>query len=995
MAAVPQPGSLEQEARAAALRARARLAAGRISDALPHLRDALRLDPARALDWLDPEGLYGERATRPIDEAVRFGQHAFGLLNECAEEFRARGRIDLCASALQSALAVYPGRADTAAALERTIDSVFAALSADDLPSISIVTPSFNQAPFLAECIESVLGQGYPRLEYIVLDGGSTDGSPDIVRRYADRLAYWRSAPDGGQYAAITEGLQRATGDVLAWINSDDRLWPWTLKLVGLMFAAFPHVEWLTGRRNQIGADGRLLGISVEFPAWSHNHYARRDAPSAIQQEGTFWRRGLWERAGGYVGGEWGLAGDYDLWLRFMRHATLHQSDLVLGAFRTGRAEQRSLQFGREYVDEVVRIGAGALAWARENTVRGTPAELVRLSHLVAARRDAGSAGLPGGADIAAELRRAVAMHQSGDLDGAAGAYARVLERRPEQPDALNLLGVVHAGRGRPDEALALLERACAADPKVAPFHANRGQALLDLHRLEEAEAAFSAALRLDPRSVDGYAGLAKALSWQGRTDEAASVYERGARETGDAGLALSGALLVPVIPRDAAEIDRWRARVSQSLASLAGIGGRVRDPVREIDLCGFYLAYHGLPNGDLHRAIAARLLEACPELAWMAPHCEFRRPRAGRLRIGILSKFLRGHSIGRTTRGLVEQLDRQRFEVIAISIPPLVDDDLSRAIRGAADRFVPLPRSLEAAREAIAALELDVLFYQDIGMEPVSYFLSFARLAPVQCVSFGHPDTTGVPNMDWFVSSAGYEPEGATEHYTEQLHLLRGVGPLAYYHRPVLPERPRDRAALGLGDAQRLYACPQAAFKFHPAFDAVLGDILRRDPGGVLALVDSVPAWGRLLRARLAAALPDVIDRIRFLPAMPGEDFLALLAAADVVLDTPHFNGMNSTLEALAVGTPVVTWPQALQRGRHGLGLLSHIGLEDCIVASAGQYVETALHIARDAQHRAALRGRILERGGALFEDAAVVRQFEDFFEHAHARASAVPGAE
>src|SRR5579885_2056927 len=119
-------------------------------------------------------------------------------------------------------------------------------MDASVLPSISIVTPSYNQGEFLEQTLQSVLGQDVPRLEYIVVDGGSSDASPDIIRRYASRLAWWVSERDGGQYDAINKGFARATGEIMAWINSDDLYLPWALSVVAEIFATHPQIQWIT-----------------------------------------------------------------------------------------------------------------------------------------------------------------------------------------------------------------------------------------------------------------------------------------------------------------------------------------------------------------------------------------------------------------------------------------------------------------------------------------------------------------------------------------------------------------------------------------------------------------------------------------------------------------------------------------------------------------------------------------------------------------------------
>jgi len=319
---------------------------------------------------------------------------------------------------------------------------------------------------------------------------------------------------------------------------------------------------------------------------------------------------------------------------------------------------------------------------------------------------------------------------------------------------------------------------------------------------------------------------------------------------------------------------------------------------------------------------------------------------------------------------------------VTAIFIAPLADDEFSRSIRRDAEHTLVVGRDLAAAREQIAALQLDVLFYQDIGMEPFSYFLSFARLAPVQCTSFGHPDTTGVATIDYFVSNDLYEPADATAHYSERLFMLRNLGSLAYYYRPAPPSPLKSRAAFSLPADRPLYLCPQNLFKVHPDMDDLIAAILRRDPRGVVVLVEGrVRNWSALLRKRWQRSMPDVQHRIVFVPRMREGDYLNLIALADVMLDTVHFNGMNTSLEAFAVGTPVVTLPAAFQRGRHTQAMYRRMGLDDFVAGDADAYVDQAVRLANDVDHRRAVSDRILANNAVLFEDARVAREFERFF--------------
>jgi glycosyltransferase involved in cell wall biosynthesis len=227
-----------------------------------------------------------------------------------------------------------------------------------DLPKISIVTPSFNQAEFLEATIQSVVGQGYPNLEYIIIDGGSTDGSVEIIKKYERHLHFWCSEPDDGQYDAINKGFAHSTGEIMAWLNSDDMYCPWALKTVASIMSELPQVEWLT-TLNPCFWDWHGFCKGFEpIPGYSKKAfldgcylpYVNKVAFGWTQQESTFWRRSLWQKIGGSVGTEFKLAGDFDLWSRFYKQADLYGTPSPLGGFRF-QANQRSSQM-KQYVME-------------------------------------------------------------------------------------------------------------------------------------------------------------------------------------------------------------------------------------------------------------------------------------------------------------------------------------------------------------------------------------------------------------------------------------------------------------------------------------------------------------------------------------------------------------------------------------------------------------------------------------------------------------------
>ncbi|MCX5765301.1 MAG: glycosyltransferase family 2 protein [Gemmatimonadetes bacterium] len=224
------------------------------------------------------------------------------------------------------------------------------------LPTISLVTPSFNQGAWLDATMRSVLDQRYPALQYVVMDGGSTDHSVTTIERHAPALTHWESQADAGQYDAVNTGFSHTDGEIMGWLNSDDLHTPWTLRTVGELFARFPEVEWISSLFPLFwDADGALTACEPLQGFSRRAMLAGEFLPTAgsyaqgfIQQESTFWRRSLWERAGGALDVTQTLAADAALWLRFSELTDLVGVTVPLAGFRRQPA-QRTATAGATY----------------------------------------------------------------------------------------------------------------------------------------------------------------------------------------------------------------------------------------------------------------------------------------------------------------------------------------------------------------------------------------------------------------------------------------------------------------------------------------------------------------------------------------------------------------------------------------------------------------------------------------------------------------------
>ncbi|MDP1585630.1 MAG: tetratricopeptide repeat protein [Bradyrhizobium sp.] len=581
-----------------------------------------------------------------------------------------------------------------------------------------------------------------------------------------------------------------------------------------------------------------------------------------------------------------------------------------------------------------------------------------------------------------------------GRHDEALACFDRALKLRPKYLRAHNNRGAVLEALGRETDALVCYEQALAIDPSYSEARDNRSRVLGLLHRFDEALDSFDRALAQNPSSAEVYYNRGCMQIDLNRNEEARADFARAlAIRPGYAEARFAACFAeLPILYADEAEIARCRAAYETSLRHLRDdvAAGRLTGDLIKAGVARqpFFLAYQGQVDRDLQaiygdmigRAVAQRFPEAAP----LAPP-----PMPGEpIRVGIVSAHFYLHSNWKIPiKGWVEQLDRSRFKVFGYHLGTRRDAETAIA-ESLCDRFVHRTLDVDGWRREILADAPHVLIYPGLLMDTLSLPLAAQRLAPVQCTSWGHPETSGLATLDHYLSSDLMEPPDAAAHYTENLVRLPN---LSIYYEPVATALvPVTRAELGLRDDAAAFWCGQSLFKYLPQHDSVFARIARVAGNCQFVFVrhSGGPGINTLFEARLAKAFAaeglNAADHCVFLPRMSQSKFGAAIGQCDVFLDSIDWSGCNSALESLPHNLPIVTLPGATMRGRHSAAILQMMGVTDTIAADVDGFIAIAARLANDADARRVLSERIAAAKPKLYRDRACIIALEDFLARA-----------
>lgn len=569
-------------------------------------------------------------------------------------------------------------------------------------------------------------------------------------------------------------------------------------------------------------------------------------------------------------------------------------------------------------------------------------------------------------------MQQVAALAAKGRLAEAEAICQRQLQSNSAKAEAYLQIGLCLQDRNEQDLALQYYSMALNKDPAHFKAMYSKGVLLLAQGKLSEAIWHLNEVVSLNPDFPHTYNSLGLAYEALGESDSAELCFAKALKQEPDHQLwRLRYDSLGKIFFYSNKDIEVWRQAVMLRLKNYQPIN--LLDYKEEIGssyaMPFYYTAYQGRDNKAMYSRYAEILYvkDAAP-------------PQPVQGRVGFVVTATTPMVFLTIIGGMLNHWDTARHEVVVFCYSHSLEK-MREHVTHPDVRFVALSARFMQAAEQIYAERCHVLYYWEVGSDSTNYFLPYFRLAPIQCTSWGTFHTTGNPNMDYFLSSKYQEPPGAEAHYTEKLHLLE--------HLPAFTKRLSmarghsfHREDFGFTEEEKIYLCPQHLCKIQPDFEAIMRAIALRDPNALIVFVESgkFPSWGKLLRERFAKNLEDSSCKIVFLSHLSRDKYFELIQMADVLLDTLHFGGGMTTLEAFSFGLPIVTLPGEFMRGRFTYACYRVMEIDDCIAEDIEDYAQKAFHIANDKAYAAELRQRISERAARLYENHAAVTEFQDF---------------
>ena len=586
-------------------------------------------------------------------------------------------------------------------------------------------------------------------------------------------------------------------------------------------------------------------------------------------------------------------------------------------------------------------------------------------------------------------LNKGIALNEIKKYESAILSFDDALKISPNSAIAFCGKGVALTGLYEDDHAIREFENALLIDPNYFEALLAKAFTLNKIKKFTDAINSFDRVLSIDDASSNAYYGKAAAHVGLAQNDKAQLFFDHALRHKPNFRLA-QWAKVFAIIPSILAPTDDINSIREVFIAEFRKLKNSLLNDVNietneilEIvaSTQPFYLAYHNFNNKNILSEYGDLCSKLMSKAVSIQSSPERKTPRL-KIRLGIVSSHFRNHSVWHAlTKGMIKNLNREAFEIHLFSTNPYCDKETDFAKENS-NSFITYSHDLNAFAQEIVDKRIDFLFYPEIGMDQLTTQLASLRLSPIQLVGWGHPESSGLPTIDYYVSSELFEPPNATNHYSEKLVKLPNLG--THYVDPVniqstktqpLPQFPSDIPVL---------ICPGTPYKYQPDSDWIFADIAKRLGACKFVFFNLEDPLASILSNRLKNEFSkhglDSKEFISFMPWLDAREFHGLLKSSTVMLDTLHFSGFNTAIQAIGCDLPVVSHDGNFLRGRLGSGILKRIGLTELVAKDSAEYIELVTKLCQDHSLYQYIKDKIIERKLVLYEDLEPIKAFEVF---------------
>jgi protein O-GlcNAc transferase len=498
---------------------------------------------------------------------------------------------------------------------------------------------------------------------------------------------------------------------------------------------------------------------------------------------------------------------------------------------------------------------------------------------------------------------------------------------------------------------------------------------------LKDAEVILKKIIEINKREPRALIMLILTLEKQDKIEESKKNIDFGLKENIlDKHWEIKKNLMLPTILKNLKDIDESRNKLFEYIQEILDSDKKISLDVDSqlIKPLQFNLSYNQYDNLKINKKCVSFFRKIYPQLNRVH---QLKKAISSKIRIGFVSDYLTDHTIGKLFKGIILNLDKNKFDIKIFHTTKtkkggIYQDFIDAEKNNQINNFI-LPVKFEDRQKIIAHENLDILFYPEIGLSLELYYLSFIRLATYQITSWGHPETTGIDTIDYFLTSKLIESQNSNKKFSEKL-LYSDFLPMYYYTPDVKKKLDIDTLS-----KNNIYSCPQTLFKIHPEFDLVLGKILEEDKKAKIYFIkDSDNIYYKKLLNRFKKNTKIDLNRIEFIDGLTWEGYINHCGQASVLLDPFYFSAGNSFYESMFYGTPTITKPTEYTKSRLVLGAYNQMGIEKApVVNNTDDYVRKALEIANN-KNLYDLKNYYKEQAKKnLYENQFIISNLEEIF--------------